>query len=188
MLPQLFKNLRKIAGKWKIGRILTDYHLDIANGVQIYQAPIIMGKRLETIMEKNCSRNKFLNLFLCLSGFIEDFIISTPVFYLCVLGEDVLVLCRLMLRRWLLYFGSFNIGPAVRGSKIGEAAMLSYLETEAENHTIHADSSPDTPITQSYIGNYGFVGRGVKNERWKTAKRSSNIIVRNNQENTSYQI
>jgi len=66
-----------------------------------------------------------------------------------------------------LYAGSFNINSRLRRSGIGEAAMRAYLSQEAQDHTVHADASPFTPITMRYIGEFGFVGTDIKDMDYK---------------------
>ncbi len=60
--------------------------------------------------------------------------------------------------------GSFNIKQEARGSHIGEAALRTYLNQEAASHVIKADASPFIPIAKRYIGEFGFVATGLKQE------------------------
>lgn len=60
------------------------------------------------------------------------------------------------------YWGSFNVAPGHRGSKIGEAFLEQSLEREKTKSVIEAYADPTVPISQHYIEKDGFIGTGVE--------------------------
>lgn len=85
-----------------------------------------------------------------------------------------------------LYAGSFNINSQLRRSGIGEAAMRAYLNQEASKHVIHANTSPFTPITMRYIGEFGFVGTNIEDIDYEGNYFSGLGMERNDQINNKY--
>lgn len=87
-----------------------------------------------------------------------------------------------------LYAGSFNINSQLQRSGIGEAAMREYLAQEAQDHIIYADASVATPITTRYIGEFGFVGTGIKNIGYKGKEFSLLAMERNDKNKNQYRL
>jgi N-acetylglutamate synthase-like GNAT family acetyltransferase len=87
----------------------------------------------------------------------------------------------------VLYAGSLNIAPALRGSAIGEA-MLKTVDAEAATHTVHADFFPEVAAGTMYVERFGFVATGV--EEVKTGPKRATVqrfkIVRNDHMNAKY--
>lgn len=67
-----------------------------------------------------------------------------------------------------LYVGSLNIAPDARGSDFGRALLHQALQHEArEGQVITAFGDPQIPITERYIGEFGFVATGLDEKTLK---------------------
>lgn len=56
-----------------------------------------------------------------------------------------------------LYLGSVNSDKSIAGYQIGEALLENYIPAIGADKRIVADCNPQSPITNKYIGKYGFI-------------------------------
>lgn len=136
--------------------------------IEVLSQPVISEgdkKRLLEISSNNWSELPHLRNFVT-KGFEEalDNNLGSN-YYILRYDQDILGFFRFDdLGENQVYAASFNINSLLRGSSIGEAALHQVLEREAKGKILNATAYPRLPIAKRYIGDFGFIVTGIKDE------------------------
>jgi N-acetylglutamate synthase-like GNAT family acetyltransferase len=155
-----FKALRSQGEAIKLTDFL-DYSLEVVSGSQISEAT---KKSMIDIFARNrADRPDVLVKFG--PEFEKALTDSQNRFYLLRHKDQILGFFRLdQQENGELYLGSLNIDPNLQGSSLGDEILQQTFPEAAGSNIVHAEADPRIKITQSYIGKYGFVARGIKHK------------------------
>lgn len=88
----------------------------------------------------------------------------------------------------VLYAGSLNVSPELRGSALGETVLRKTVDQLAKDHVIYADFFPEVVAGTMYVEQMGWIITGVEevvvNQEGKTEKRF--LMKRDDAVNTRY--
>ena len=88
----------------------------------------------------------------------------------------------------VLYGGSLNVSPELRGSALGESVMRKTVDDEARDHVIYADFFPEVAAGSMYVEQFRFVVVGVEEVKVEEGGASERrlVIMRDDAINGSY--
>lgn len=125
-------------------------------------------------------------LEISLSSFKEALNLKgKEIFILTYKGEPVSFIRFDKLGENRLFAASFNVRPEARSSSIGRAMLKATLDKKARNYVIEAEAYTKIPIVANYIGEFGFVARGIDLD-YKGSGEAFFIMERDDEKNKKF--
>ncbi len=114
------------------------------------------------VFEKNRANYPAALLKETLADFEKALGSTGKEFFILRHGGEILAFIRFdELKNGNLYAGSLNVRPETKGSAIGSAMLRATLDEKARDRVIEAVAYTQIPMVAHYLGEFGFVAKGL---------------------------